>query len=441
MGSTSQDISADVSCAERHFQPARAWSAVAILLVFSLLSILDRQIVSLQVDPIRKSLGLSDTELGLLQGFAFALLYALGGIPLGWAVDRYSRRKLIYLGITFWSISAAATGLARSFWQMFAARTCVGVGEAVLGPAALSLISDLFPKNRVATPLGVYSAGFYLGSGAALMIGAYVVGVFSQSSAVEWPIVGQIASWQAVFIVTGLPGVGIAVLAFALPDKRASRQPAMQAPGEIRVAFLPFVRANFTHLLISFWSFGLVSFIAYAISAWAPSYYIRVHGLTPMAIGASYGAIIALAAPGAILGGMLTDRVFQRGHEGANYAVAGVASIASGPFLISAFMVHDTSWSMLSLATGMLLFGFTAPGPYSTFSRLCPAELRGRLMSCFVLFNALIGAGLAPVTVGFLTDNIFRSDQAVGQSLVLVIACTLPIIVALLNYGWRLRRN
>ncbi|PQM26012.1 MFS transporter [Sphingopyxis lindanitolerans] len=424
---------------EFEFRPFRAWSSVAILLIFSLLSILDRQIISLQVDPIRRSLGLSDTELGLLQGFAFALLYALAGLPLGWAIDRYPRKILLHAGITLWSLSAAATGVARSFWQMFAARTSVGIGEAVLAPAALSLISDLFPKERVATPLGIYSAGFYLGSGAALAIGAYVVSHFSGMDRIVLPFAGQVERWQAVFIVTGLPGVIIALLAYLLFDPR--NPGASTAKAATQVGFLSFVRANRTILAISFCGFGLSSFVAYAIGAWAPTYYMRVHGMEAADIGPRYGFILALAAPGAIAGGILTDSLFRRGEKGSNYVVAGLGTVAATPFLILAFNASTAINSMTLLGIGMLCYGFTAPGPYSTFNRLAPPELRGRLMACFVLFHAFVGAGLAPVVVGLVTDAVFGDDMAVGRSLTIVLGVALPLMAALLYMAWRSERT
>ncbi|MGV7123135.1 spinster family MFS transporter [Sphingopyxis sp. 550A] len=432
-GSNGPDVSAGLSAPP--FRPVRAWSSVGILLIFSLLSILDRQIISLQVDPIRRSLGLSDTELGLLQGFAFALLYALAGLPLGWAIDRYPRRTLLHVGITFWSLSAAATGLARSFWQMFAARTSVGIGEAVLAPAALSLISDLFPKDRVATPLGVYSAGFYLGSGAALAIGASVVAHFSGMERIVLPLIGEVEPWQAVFIVTGLPGVIIAFLAYLLYDPR--RPPRSASGGAPGPAFLPFIRANRTILALSFGGFGLSSFVAYAIGAWAPTYYMRIHGMGAADIGPRYGLILALAAPGAILGGLLTDSLFRHGEKGSNYVVAGLATLAAAPFLILAFTASSAANSMVLLGVGMLFYGFTAPGPYSTFNRLAPPELRGRLMACFILFHALVGAGLAPVVVGLVTDRVFGDESAVGHSLVTVLSAALPLMAAFLYLCWR----
>jgi len=422
------------------YRPVKAWLSVAILLLFSLLSILDRQIISLQVDPIRATLGLTDTELGVLQGFAFALVYALAGLPLGWAIDHCPRRVTLHVGITLWSLCAAATGLAGSFWQIFLARMGVGIGEAVLTPAALSLISDLFPKERAATPLGVFSAGFYLGSGAALAIGGYVVSLFPGNQPLGFPLIGRIEPWQAVFIVTGLPGVLFALLAYLILDTRRPEAKTSRVTRE-STRLTSFAWANRGILAISFVGFGLSSFVAYAIGAWAPTYYTRIHGLSPMDVGPSFGLIVALAAPGAILGGTITDRLCGGGHAGASYLVAGCATIAATPFLIAAFAAPDADTSMITLSIGMAIYGFTAPGIYSTFRRLAPPRLRGQLAASFVLFHALLGAGFAPIAVGFSTDFIFRDSLALGKSLLLVLGVALPTMSGMLFWGWKLEQT
>jgi hypothetical protein len=159
--------------------------------------------------------------------------------------------------------------------------------------------------------------------------------------------------------------------------------------------------------------------------------------MTAAEIGPSYGLILALAAPGAILGGICTDSLFRRGETGSNYLVAGVATLSATPFLILAFRASTAENSMVLLGIGMFLYGFTAPGPYATFNRLAPRGLRGRLMACFVLFHALIGAGLAPVAVGVVTDRVFGDELAVGRSLVAVLGATLPLMAGLLFLGWR----
>src|SRR5690606_17286854 len=141
-----------------------AWYVVGVLMVCYTLSFVDRQILSLLVTPIKEDLGLNDTQIGLLQGLAFALFYTMLGLPMGWLADRYSRRTIIAVGVLLWSFMTAVCALARSFWSLFAARIGVGVGEATLGPSAFSLITDYFPRDRLGTALSVYSMGIFIGS-------------------------------------------------------------------------------------------------------------------------------------------------------------------------------------------------------------------------------------------------------------------------------------
>ncbi|MGH8237396.1 MAG: MFS transporter, partial [Steroidobacteraceae bacterium] len=159
--------------------PARAWWTVAVLTFTYIISFVDRTILGLLIEPIKVELSLNDTQIGLVQGMAFGLFYAVMGLPLGWLADRTSRRGLIAVGAALWCAATAACGLASSFVQLFLARIAVGVGEAALSPAAMSIISDSFPKERRAVPIGVYAAAAALGAGLALIVGGTVIQLVS----------------------------------------------------------------------------------------------------------------------------------------------------------------------------------------------------------------------------------------------------------------------
>ncbi|MDE2619083.1 MAG: MFS transporter [Sphingomonadales bacterium] len=181
--------------------------ALAVFLAAYVLSFVDRQILGLMVDPIRRDLGLSDLQIGLLQGAAFALLYATLGVPFGMSVDRWSRRNLIVGGIITWSVATALCGLAGSFAALFAARVLVGVGEATLSPAVHSYLSDAYPRHRLARAMAIYNLGITLGSGMALIIGGWVVALIARSGMAEIPGLGALQPWQAAFLAVAAPGV------------------------------------------------------------------------------------------------------------------------------------------------------------------------------------------------------------------------------------------
>lgn len=421
------------------FSPLKSWLSVGILLIFSLFSILDRQVIALLVEPIKADLGLTDTQLGLLQGLAFALFYSIAGIPIGWAVDRFPRKLIIYLGITFWSLSAAACGLASNFWHMFAGRTSVGVGEATLTPVAVSLISDLYPPNRVATPFGVYSAGFYVGSGVALGIGGWIISLFAGRAHVSFPIVGDIASWQAVFLVTGLPGVLVAFLAFALHDpdpKRLRPKAARAAQGGGNL--LAFFKMRKWVVLHSFSGFALATFVSYAIGAWTPAFLSRQFGATPGDIGWTFGLVIAFSgAIGAFGGGVLLDRLYRGGWKDAYFAAPGYAAFVAVFFLSGAFFMPTIPSVLAMLGIGMSIIGVTAPASYSTWRKISMPSVRGQLSAAAVLCMGLFGAGFGPLSVALVTDYVVQDEARIGLSLSIVLGVAVPLMGLIFLTGRR----
>ena len=210
----------------------RAWATVLVLTLAYTVSFVDRMIISLLVEPIRLELGLTDTQLSLLQGLAFSIFYSAMTLPFGWLADRASRKWIVAAASAVWCLSTAACGLAGSFWQLFLARIGVGAGEAPLSPAAISMIGDCFPPEERSLPLGVYVSAASAGSGLALICGGAVIQVVARSPVVELPVFGAVRSWQATFIIVGLSGLIVPLLAAALsepkrrvlgPDGRGSR--------------------------------------------------------------------------------------------------------------------------------------------------------------------------------------------------------------------------
>ena len=179
----------------------QAWYVVVVLTLANVSGFVDRQILSLLVEPIKRDLGVSDTQVSLLMGLSFAVFYSLLGIPIGRLADRTSRRAIVAVGAALWSLLTALSGIARTFGQLFVMRVGVGVGEATLGPSAVSLIADAFPRERRGTAMSVYMLGTFLGSGIAYALGAWVVALTANQAPWQWPLVGEIRPWQSVFFV------------------------------------------------------------------------------------------------------------------------------------------------------------------------------------------------------------------------------------------------
>jgi MFS family permease len=407
------------------------------MVLFSVFSIMDRQIIALLVEPIKHDLKLSDTELGLLQGLAFALMYSIAGLPLGWAVDNYPRRLIIYFGIMIWSIGAVSCGFARNFWGLFIGRSIVGIGEASVAPTAVSLIGDLFPPHRVGTALGVYAAGFPIGNGIALLVGGAIIGIFAGQPDVSVPMLGTIASWQAVFIVTGLPGLGIALFAFFLcePPRPSGRANPAGALGQ-RSEISGFLAARGRVVACSFIAFALGTLVSMSIGGWTPAYLSRVFDLSPAAVGLRFGLVVGISGVlGNLLGGIAIDRVFRAGRHDACLIVPAVCTVISIPFIVGAYFMPTADAALMCLAIGLIPSGTTGAGSYATWQLIAPPHLRGRVTSAFVFVSSLCGIGVGPVAVGLTTDYVFRNEAMVGMSLALVLAITLPTIALFLGLG------
>jgi len=196
----------------------QGWVVVLVLMMAYVFSFVDRNIVILLVEVMKKDMGLSDTKVSLLLGASFALFYSILGIPLGRLADIYNRKKIIAVGIVLWSLMTAVCGLTKNYGQLFLARMGVGVGEAALSPAAYSMISDYFPKEKLATAISVYSLGIYIGSALAYIGGGYLIGILSDMDNLNLPLVGELYAWQLIFIIVGVPGLLMAGLVLLLKE-------------------------------------------------------------------------------------------------------------------------------------------------------------------------------------------------------------------------------
>lgn len=406
-----------------------AWYGVAILFLAWTVSFVDRIILSLLVEPIQRDLGINDTQISLLHGAAFAIFYTLMGIPIARLADRAARRPIIIAGITFWCLATAACGLAKSFWHLFLARVCVGVGEATLSPAAYSMIYDWFPREKLGRAHAVYNSGVTFGAGLALIIGGTVIAMTAQMDAIHLPLVGELRSWQFVFIVVGLPGLIVALLMLTVtePARRGGLPPPVPVSGV--VAFIREQRRGvFGHLV----GFSLAALVFNAFLAWGPSYFVRVHGFAPGESGPWLGVgMIVFGSAGMLTGGWLSDRWMRQGHADAHMRAALVACVGLVPAAIVAPLAPT---ALLSMA-GFWLFFFFAAFPFgigaAALQMITPAPMRAQLAAFYLLCINLAGIGTGPTLTALLTDYWFARPDSVGQSLAIVggTASTLAALV------------
>lgn len=414
---------------------AYAWFVVGILLLAYVFSFIDRQILSLLVGPIRKDLGISDTQMSLLLGFSFALFYTLCGIPIGRWADSGNRRGIIVLGMMFWSAMTAACGLAKSYGQLFLARVGVGVGEAALSPAAYSMITDYFPRESRATALSVYSMGIYIGSGLAYLVGGAVVGYASAQGNVELPIVGETRPWQVVFFILGIAGI-LASLAFV-----AVREPPRGADHAGAVPFgkvAAYLKGNLRTVLCHNVGFGLIAFAAYGGMAWVPSFLVRTYGWTLPQVGSVYGlGILVFGSAGIVFGGRLADAMLKRGRVDATLRVGLYAALACLPFGLAYPLVGNATVATVLMMPVLFFMAMPFGVAPAAIQEIVPGAMRGQASAVYLFVVNLIGLGLGPTGVALFTDYVFQDDAKVGLSL--AASGTLALILAALTLSAGLR--
>ncbi|WP_332767890.1 spinster family MFS transporter [Phenylobacterium sp.] len=391
---------------------------VGVLAVVYTFNFLDRQILSILNEPIREELGLSDTELGLLSGLAFAMFYTTFGIPVAWLADRANRVRIIALACTIWSLCCAACGLATNFAQLAAGRVGVGIGEAGGAPPSYSLISDYFPPEERGKALALFSLGVPFGS----MIGAAAGG---------W--IAAAYGWRMAFFVVGLPGVILALLTLILvrEPKRGGLDPtadgatAHQASPPLLSAIGAFF-AERTLVLVAL-SSGLSAFVGYAMLSWNPAFLIRVKGMSLSEVAIYYSLVLGVTGIiGTLSAGWLADWLGKRDRRW--YAwIPAVAFAISIPFLAAA--LYARSWQMalafLSVPT-LLKIMYLAPAIAVIQNSVPPGR---RTVSSAILLFALnmIGLGGGPLFVGMISD--FAKAQYGDQSLTIGLGALIPVIV------------
>jgi MFS family permease len=420
-------------------RPAYAWYVVGVLFVAYTFSFIDRQILNLLVEPIRADLGLSDTQISLLQGLAFALFYTTLGVPIGWLADVSSRRTVIMTGVAVWSLMTAACGLAQSFRTLFIARLGVGVGETALSPAAYSLLSDYFPPDKVTRAIAVYTGGSLVGAGLAYIIGGAVIEMVNRMGGVTLPGLGHLRPWQFAFIAVGLPGVLLAALLGTVrePPRRGLTSGAGAA--ESRMSFAATLRFLYRHRTVytpHFLGTAMMVMYAYGILAWTPTLFIRNYDWSPSEIGLGYGLVVLIVGTGSVMGaGWMADALRARGHADANMRVTAIGGLALLPIGVAAPLM-PTAWLAL-LATIPVTFLLSLPHGTApaALQSITPNRMRAQVSAIYLLVTNLIGLGLGPTGVALLTDYVFRDEFALPYSLAVLAAVTGPLCAALLWSG------
>jgi len=398
---------------------------LAMLLIVYTFNFLDRLVMSILATPIKAELHLSDTQLGMLGGLAFAILYSTLAIPFAWLADRTKRSWVISASLLVWSGFTALCGMTASFGTLFLCRLGVGVGEAGGVAPSYALISDIFPRQQRARALAIYSLGIPLGAGLGVLFGGAV------AAAVDW---------RTAFLAVGLAGILFMPL-FAL----TVREPERGAVTQTRIGF-----ADLVGMLVakpSFWllAFGAAfsSMVGYGLAFWLPSLLQRSFGMPLLSASHFYGALLLIGGiPGILLGGWTADRAGLSGKAG--YArIPGIAFLIAAPLFAAGILSHSSAFAFaLFLAPQALSYMWLAP-VLTAVQHLVPAPVRATASACFLLINNLIGLGLGALSIGKLSDLLKPGfgDEALRVSMLAALAFYLIAGLLMLIAAPRLQRD
>jgi predicted MFS family arabinose efflux permease len=372
---------------------SRAAYALLVLFAINAMNFFDRVIGGAVAEPIRKEWNLSDSALGGL-GTAFTLLYAFAGVPLGRMADRASRKKLLAAGVFVWSLLTALSGAARSFWELFAMRLGVGVGEAVCAPAATSLIGDLVPPARRARALSLFMMGLPIGIALSFFVGSAVA---------------QAHGWRAAFLVAGIPGLlcAVAVLFIAEPKRETSH-----ASEDVSHPYRSVLRIPTMWWIIL--SGALHNFNMYALGSFLAPFVIRYHGVDLRKAGLISMLVYGLSGvPGLLAGGVLADH-FARKRKDGRLLVGAVCILISIPLMVLALMQPPraiAAFVVLATLACMAMYVYYS-AVYASIQDVVEPRLRGTAMALYLFALYVLGASLGPLGTGMASDYFTRRAAA-----------------------------
>lgn len=403
--------------------PSKARAAMIILTVAYMLSFIDRQILSLLVEPMKHDLHITDFQASLLQGFAFAAIYAVAGIPFGRLADRFSRRIIIIVGVTLWSAMTTLCGVVHSFNALFVGRAGVGIGEAALSPSAYSLLSDYFPPDRLPRAMAFYGLGPAVGTGLAYMLGGTILSMVGAAEAVPVGPFGPVRAWQIAFVLVGCLGI-VVILLLTLMSEAPRRTTAIETRNPFSFAqTLTFLTAHWRGLGTLFFGISMFGVQAYGSMAWFPSMLVRTFGAKVTNVGLAFGAVYLVSSVVGNLGGAwCATRLRDDGRRNPYVrwtVICAVMITISGalapllPTLGSTYAACAVMFMANSAYMGVAI---------SAVHLAVPNQMRATLTSMLLFCSNILGLTIGPSGVAALTQFVFHDPLALRYSLSIVSA-------------------
>ena len=404
---------------------------IGVLLSMYILAYIDRNVLALMVEEVKFGLAISDVQFSIVHGLAFGIFYALFGLPMGYIVDRFANRWILFGGIVIWSIATVACGLARNFTALAIARFGVGAGEAALVPIAYSTISRILPRHRVAMGITTFSMGSTIGAALAIGVGGYLLSVLTAAGGLQLPLIGKLQPWQAVFVLIGLPGMLIGLLAFTIPE--APHVKSAKGRSEPAQPLLPFLVENKAYLFFAIGGLSMTTIIAIGMSTWMPAFLFRRYN----ADIAWVGLVLSIASLPNLIGffasGYLADRLYRGGRADAHFIPVLYGTVIIIILAIVGFHLTDNVWVTIACFVGACLLASLGSATAAHIQLATPAPLRGRLAAFTVAAQHLCGLTIGPLLVALSTDHIFEDPKRVGDSIALVVLLAGMVAIVLFS--------
>ena len=404
-----------------------SYSAVAILTLAQVFAFIDRQIPSMLVEPIKQDFNLTDSQIALLGGAAFSIFYAVMALPIGYAVDRYQRTKVLGIGIFLWSLMTALAGLTNSFGKLFGARIGVAVGEAVMAPTSVSLISDSFPENKQGKPMGIITSGVYIGIGITLLGGGFLIDYLTEIGGINLPLIGYLKPWQATFMIVGIPGLILALAAFILKEPKRIEEASLDKVIDRKNIFLHLKEHKKT-LIPMFGGLIFMALIFYSFSFWAPTMMIRAFNISLSEVGLILGVItIVSSIIGTILAGTAVDYLRDKNYSDAPVRAAMIAVMLAVPPIVMLSFVSSEIGAWICIALYLLFISSFAPLGLLAISGVSTGSVKGQAAAIHAFLMMAFGLSLGPQLTAFFTDYIFADPNLLINSISLSGLIVLPI--------------
>lgn len=402
-----------------------SWYVVGLVCALYVLSYLDRLILGLLVQPIQADISVSDTQMSLLFGMAFAGVFAIAGLPLARLADTRNRKWLIVIGVMVWCVLTAASGLARDFNTLLLCRVGVALGEAALLPAALSIISDLFRRERRSLPVSMVMTAGMVGASGSFLIGAVIIDMIASLTA-SGALVATLAPWRLTLIAVGLPGIVLGLL-FAATVSEPSRTAAAAEETSLK--------QTWRHMVDSGWAYfgmlggvALLTLVPFSLAAWFPTFLIRRFDLTAQAAGYSFGTAFALCAiSGSLILPWIADRLAKRGRGDAIPTVAAVALLIGAPFAFLAPLAGDAQTAVLLVAPAIFFLAGAPTLATVAVHMIAPVRARAQLQGVYLMLTNIVGLGMGPTLTALISKWFFDGPADIGLGLVVMAAVASPI--------------